>query len=475
MGRGKKPTPGPSLVLERAPHRADGRNGGGGKRGKQQPPRPTAAVARLLARGACLAATAAATATVLWPSTLGPPLPDTSVDALAALLTQPLPELSVGVSNEAVSALSTAAMQAAFQGRHFDAAELYRDILEARPSDGYMQERFFASLKQVQPAGIGPRDVGNSSDAFRVAMEANLASGAGELLSRDPPAYVLHGVLSRAEAASLLKTREQFRDKWRQTDPLVCFTHRRFQRDARLAASMRHGLGAGGRRSCLNASLSAAAYRTGAVRWSESLAVYRGQDELLDEVSTRLSERAGLRETTGLHFQMLKYAPGASYHAHTDCSAADDLLASDRTRMATALVYLNSDDFEAGETEFTRAVGGPLKAKPPVGSALLFYSHGPSFGGRRCSARAEHRANPVRRGVKHVLQKWYAYRDDPFFNLRPWRNPGEERLRAPWQPVVQCDHLDQATPPEPDVSCRWYNQPDQYIFEHTPGSNPEPT
>ena len=29
---------------------------------------------------------------------------------------------------------------------------------------------------------------------------------------------------SYAEAASLLKTREQFRDKWSQTDPLVCFT-----------------------------------------------------------------------------------------------------------------------------------------------------------------------------------------------------------------------------------------------------------
>lgn len=464
MARGKKPTPAPSLVLERAPHRADGRNSSNNKRSK-----PRRSSARLLGSGACLAAIATAVA-VLWPSILGPPRPDASVEELAALLTQPLPEPSTGVTNEAVASLRMAAAAAARDGRHFEAAELYRDVLEARPSDLESQENFFASLKMVQPAGIGPQIVGNSSDAFRAAMEANLASGAGELLSRDPPAYVLHGVLSRAEAADLLETRERFRARWSHTDPLVCFNHRRFQRDARLSAVMRHGLGAGGRRSCLNASVSAAAYRTGAVRWSESLAVYRGQDALLEEVSRRLWQRAGLRDTTGLHFQMLKYAAGASYHAHTDCADADDLLASDRTRMATALVYLN-DDFEAGETEFTRAVGGSLKVRPPAGSALLFYSHGPSFGGRRCSARAEHRANPVRRGVKHVLQRWYAYRDDPFFNLRPWRNPGEEHLRAPWQPVVQCDRLDQVIPPEPDVSCRWYNQPDLYIFEHTPGSN----
>ena len=137
MGRGKKPTSGPSLVLERTPHRADGRNNGS----KRKPRRSSV---RLLGGGACLATIVIATAAVLWPS--GSPLPDAAVETLAAVLKQPLPELSLGVTNEAVATLRIAAAAAASEGRHSEAAELYRDVLEARPSDMHSNEKFFASL-----------------------------------------------------------------------------------------------------------------------------------------------------------------------------------------------------------------------------------------------------------------------------------------------------------------------------------------
>lgn len=66
----------------------------------------------------------------------------------------------------------------------------------------------------------------------------------------------------------------------------------------------------------------------------------------------RLQARAGLRPESGLNFQLLSYAAGASYHAHTDCDHTKDLVdAMVPMRMATVLIYL-TDDFQNGETEF---------------------------------------------------------------------------------------------------------------------------
>lgn len=401
---------------------------------------------------------------------------DTAVDAVAAAVLAPPPPLTNEVEDAEVAALRRMAAAAAMGGRHREATELYRDLLEARPSDEDALNQLFASLPHVQAPGKGPQLRGNHSDAFRAAMEANLAAGTAELVSRDPPAYVLHNVLTADEARTLLATRERLRDKWSAAAPLVCFNHATFQRDARLRPYMRHGLGASGTRSCLNASASSAVVAARAVRWSESLAVYRGQDALVDEVTQRLEARAGLRDSSGQHVQLLAYDRDSSYHAHTDCTASEDLLSSPRTRMASALVYLSADDFEGGATEFTRPNSGngggnaPLAVRPAVGSALLFYSYGPHFGSRTCSRNSEHRAAPVRSGVKHVLQRWYAYREDPFFDFRPWRSPGAEALRAPWQPVVQCDRLDQVPQRHFDVSCRWYNVPDTFVFEDADGS-----
>ena len=112
--------------------------------------------------------------------------------------------------------------------------------------------------------------------------------------------------------------------------------------------------------------------------------------------------------------------------------------------MATLIAYL-SDDFDGGETEFDRL---GIKVKPPIGSALLFYN----YVGGGCSSVSSHRSNAVRRGTKEVLQRWYAYPEQPFLAERPYREPGDGL--APFQPLVICDWTQSAWT---NVSCRWYN------------------
>ena len=112
--------------------------------------------------------------------------------------------------------------------------------------------------------------------------------------------------------------------------------------------------------------------------------------------------------------------------------------------MATLIAYL-TDDFDGGETEFV-ALG--FNVKPPVGSALLFYN----YAGTRCNAATSHRSNAVRRGTKEVLQRWYAYPEQPFLAERPYREQGDGLL--PYQPMIVCDWTQSAWT---NVSCRWYN------------------
>ena len=121
--------------------------------------------------------------------------------------------------------------------------------------------------------------------------------------------------------------------------------------------------------------------------------------------------------------------------------------------MATLLIYL-SDDFDGGETAFPRL---GVDAKPPIGSAVVFYSYGPGWQGRRCHRDTMHRSNPVRRGTKVVLQRWYSYLEHPFLGARAMPDlsvHGPSTQRLPFQAMVSCDYVDGA---EVNVSCRWYN------------------
>jgi len=54
--------------------------------------------------------------------------------------------------------------------------------------------------------------------------------------------------------------------------------------------------------------------------WSTSTFVFPGESSLIDSVQQRLEDVFGLPRTHALATQLLKYAPGESYLAHTDCS-----------------------------------------------------------------------------------------------------------------------------------------------------------
>ena len=191
----------------------------------------------------------------------------------------------------------------------------------------------------------------------------------------------------------------------------------------------------------------------------ESLGIFAREEPLLDEIGRRLEQRTGLPPTHGINFQILSYRNGSGYLAHTDCTANQDLYeARAPVRMASVLIYL-TDDFEGGETEFTRL---GLRVKPPVGSAVVFYSYDAT---PACDAKSEHRGVRVDSGHKIVLQRWYSYRRDPLFDIGPWRRPIDLGLRQPWQAVVKCDELPPADQSMPDgVSCRWYNKPSDFVY-----------
>ena len=341
-------------------------------------------------------------------------------------------------------------------GEHRRAADTFRDALELDPQSEPALSGLFAALDATVGPGKGPQMGPNATEAFSSTMTSQIESGQAERLSPELPVFLLHGLLSRSEAQQILQIRERRRARWTAVPALVCFDHPVFQRSARLQPHWRHGIGGSGSRSCLTQDASQAV--AARLPQSESLAVYHGEEELLDEVGRRLERRAGLPSQQGINFQLLTYDAGSSYQLHTDCMEGQDLYeARSPVRMASVLVYL-SDDFDGGATEFPRL---QLRVKPPVGSAVVFYSYDTT---PKCDIRSEHRAARVERGTKHVLQRWYSYRCDPLFDLRPWRRENDVGLRLPWQAVIKCDQMPERGEDGADVSCRWYNKPTDFAY-----------
>ncbi|KAL1525137.1 hypothetical protein AB1Y20_020008 [Prymnesium parvum] len=476
MARGRKAAPPPSLVLERAPHRSDSRRPR--RRSWNGPASARLCLPALLAVVAVLAALRSfppASTDSEQRESSPQALPSLSPEVLASVCeaSSALPAQPAGSDDLAArrAALEAAAAELASSQRFMEAAAKYRDALELDPSSTTAHDGLMRAFHAIYgPPGNGPRDDRNRTDDFRLAMARGVASGTASCVSSDPPIYVLHKVVSREEASALLRLREGRRKDWSYVPPLVCFDHPHFSRHPKLQPYLQHGIGANGRRSCLNQRASAATSTV--IQFSESLALYAGEEWLVDEVGRRLHERAGLDPLSGINFQLLSYKSGSAYHGHTDCDQNTDLLDARRPiRMASVLIYL-TDSFDAGETEFTEL---GIKLRPEVGSAVVFYSYyNPEqrYGGRMCDMRTMHSARLVQNGEKHVLQRWYSYRSDPFFDVRPWRLQNDLRLRLPWQSVIKCDQVLSAQHSEsvdqnlPDVSCRWYNKPYDFVHEN---------
>ncbi|KAL1527648.1 hypothetical protein AB1Y20_009034 [Prymnesium parvum] len=377
-----------------------------------------------------------------------PRLPELSPDTVAravvgshAPLPPPLP-----ADDQQAAALLQAATSASAAGDANAAAAAYMDLMELRPLElEQLYPPLLEALQQIYPMGAASRTLHNHTESFFAQMEERVRAGQAERVSRQPAVYLLRDFLSMEEVAALRSVRTRLRARWTQTHALVCFQHDSYTGHAQLSGKWSHMLGVpgAGARGCLTQEASRAV--SSIVPASESLSVYRGETSLLDEIELRVERLVGLHALHAHRWQLLRYRTGEHYAEHADCTDRVPLHASEN-RMATLLAYL-TDDFEGGETEFPRL---GLKLKPPIGSALVFYNYKEGS----CSPDTIHRSNPILRGHKEVLQRWYAYPEQPFLAARPIsRHPKDGLL--PFQPTIVCDWTASLWT---NVSCRWYNQ-----------------
>lgn len=133
------------------------------------------------------------------------------------------------------------------------------------------------------------------------------------------------------------------------------------------------------------------------------------EDLVVSAINRRIAAASGTTTEQGEPLQLLRYGPGGEFKPHHDAEKEGG-----NQRILTALVYL-SNDYEGGETQFTRA-GYSFRGRK--GDILLFSNVQPDG---RPDPFAEHAGLPVRSGVKLVASRWI------------WREP---RYFLPPEPIV---------------------------------------
>jgi prolyl 4-hydroxylase len=128
------------------------------------------------------------------------------------------------------------------------------------------------------------------------------------------------------------------------------------------------------------------------------------QDLVMHMINQRISDAAGLKLEQGEMLGVLMYDVGEQYRPHFDfldpTAGASSQFGSAGQRIATLLVALN-DDFEGGETYF---LSNQLAWRGKTGDSLLFWNVDRD-GKPDMSTR--HSGNPVTRGTKYLLSKWF--------------------------------------------------------------------
>jgi len=117
------------------------------------------------------------------------------------------------------------------------------------------------------------------------------------------------------------------------------------------------------------------------------------EDPATHAINRRLAALTGTDVSQGEPLQILRYQPGQEYRPHFDW------LDVGNRRVMTALIYLN-DDYEGGETAFTKA---GLKVKGRPGDVIMFKSQGPNG---KLDPLSEHAGLPVLRGTKYLGSRW---------------------------------------------------------------------
>jgi prolyl 4-hydroxylase len=139
------------------------------------------------------------------------------------------------------------------------------------------------------------------------------------------------------------------------------------------------------------------------VRRSDSMHFGVGNEDLVvSAINRRIAAASGTTAEQGEPLQLLRYGPGGEFKTHHDAEKEGG-----NQRILTALVYL-SDDYEGGETRFTRA---GFDFRGHKGDILLF-SNVRADG--RPDPLAEHAGLPVHRGTKLVASRWI-WREPPYF------------------------------------------------------------
>jgi len=132
----------------------------------------------------------------------------------------------------------------------------------------------------------------------------------------------------------------------------------------------------------------------------------RIDESLLRERSKDEQPQLKYQKSMAEQLQLVHYDVTQEYTAHHDFgySHIDDN--QQGARYATILFYLN-DDMVGGETAFPRYVNGksfhPLKVKPEVGKAVLFYSQLPDG---NLDDFSQHAAKPIIKGEKWLINLW---------------------------------------------------------------------
>jgi hypothetical protein len=194
---------------------------------------------------------------------------------------------------------------------------------------------------------------------------------------------------------------------------------------------------------CLNRAASERLTASGAVRWVRTHNIYRGQLPFLDELDERLEQSLGLAAVHGGAWQITSYDHGEQYESHLDCVVeeedAETAAGSKFKRMVTALVFL-TDVEEGGETEFTNM---GFKVKPQRGKAVIWRNLDEDG---NCNPLTLHSANPVIKGRKVIMQRWYYETATNVMNFPPGAPPVTDYL--PGTPLIACDA---------EHACRQYN------------------
>jgi hypothetical protein len=111
----------------------------------------------------------------------------------------------------------------------------------------------------------------------------------------------------------------------------------------------------------------------------------------ISEINTNLT---GLPENIQEDLVVVKYNTGGKFNAHYDASDTYN-----GQRYTTLIIYLN-DDFEGGETVFTKI---DKTIKPKKGNGILFYNTDVSG---KILVDSLHKGNPIIAGEKWICTKW---------------------------------------------------------------------